>query len=72
MPISLKFGAKTYALFGVVLYQPPLISEDSGHYMGAVKLNNTWQVFDDYKSKPYNIKKTESVVVHYIFYILKI
>lgn len=70
--MSLEFGEKKFALFGVVLYQPPIISGDSGHYMGAVKLNNTWQVFDDHKTKPYNIKKTENVVIHNLFYILRI
>lgn len=70
--MSLVFGEKTYALFGVALHQPPMISGDTGHYVGAVKLNNTWQVFDDYKAKPYNIKKTEKVVIHYLFYILRI
>lgn len=71
LPIKLEFGIKVYALFGVILFHPPLIQDDSGHYVAAVKLNNTWQIFDDLKSKTYNIKKTEKVVVHFLFYILK-
>lgn len=71
LPIKLEFGTKVYALFGVILFHSPLIQGDSGHYVAAVKLNKTWQVFDDLKSKTYNIKKTEKVVVHFLFYILK-
>ncbi|KAJ6643074.1 hypothetical protein Bhyg_08030 [Pseudolycoriella hygida] len=46
LSVSLEFFEKTYALFGVALYQPPTISGDTGHYVAAVKLSNTWQLYE--------------------------
>ncbi|KAJ6643720.1 hypothetical protein Bhyg_08685 [Pseudolycoriella hygida] len=44
LSVSLEFFEKTYALFGVALYQPPTISGDTGHYVAAVKLSSNLSV----------------------------
>lgn len=55
---------------GVIIFQPPTVGK-IGHYIAAIKVNNLFIVYDDLRSKTYNLSANESVAIHVLFYVQK-
>lgn len=60
---------KSYVIASVILFAPSLADGGMGHYAAAVRLNDKWEVYDDYKNEPYIMSDKDSVVIHSLFYI---
>lgn len=56
-------------LFGLIMFKPPFLQRDIGHYTAAIRINNKWEVFDDMRSQSYSTSPNQSAVIHCIFYI---
>ncbi|KAJ6639209.1 hypothetical protein Bhyg_11951 [Pseudolycoriella hygida] len=69
VPLVLNVQNKNYVLFGIVIFNPPLLEEDIGHYIAAIRLNNRWECYDDLRTKPYPISGYTRAVIHCIFYV---
>lgn len=71
IPEVIKIGNENCILFGEILYIDPLIEGDNGHYVAAIKLNATWSIFDDKKSKSHYVAAKKIVFVHTLLYTKK-
>lgn len=71
IPEIIKIHKDNCSLFGAILYVDPLIEGDKGHYVAAIKVNSTWSIFDDKKSKPYFISSKKAFSVHTLLYTKK-
>lgn len=69
LKLRLILGDKIYLLFGLILFQPPQLKENIGHYVAAVKVGDEYVVFDDLRKKPYRLERNEDVNIHLLFYI---
>lgn len=71
IPITVSIDKQKYVAFGAIVFIPPFMENDIGHYVAVVKINNTWEVFDDTKEKSRTISSTKKIVVTNLFYIKK-
>lgn len=70
VPVTIKVTKGTYVLCGAILFKPPTSSVDIGHYVvAAVKINDTWEVFDDMQSKSKLFSRSKKVIIHNLLYI---
>lgn len=71
IPPRLAILKKTYALLGIIIFQPPATaSVDSyGHYVSAIKINNDFVIYDDLRNDMYNISANKVVGVDALFYV---
>lgn len=69
VPLVLNLFTLKYVLFGLVIFKPPLLECDTGHYTSAIRINNKWEMYDDLRSKPFTVPANENAVIHCIFYI---
>lgn len=69
IPEIIKISKDTCILFGAILYMDPLLEGDKGHYVASIKINATWSIFDDRKSKSYFFSSKKKVSVHTLLYI---
>lgn len=51
------------------MHLDPLIEGDRGHYVAAIKINATWNIFDDKKSKSHFASSKKEFYVHTVMYI---
>lgn len=51
------------------LYQYGVHDNDIGHYTVAIKLNEKWEIYDDYKTKPKEVSNQHSAIIHALFYV---
>lgn len=58
-------------MFGAILYIYPTLEGDSGHYISAIKINETWNIFDDMKTQPHFVSKNKIFVVNSLIYTEK-
>ena len=65
----MNIAGKKFVLFGAILFTPPLIPEDLGHYTAAIKLNQRWEVYDDIRNGTYEISNEETVYFSVLFYL---
>lgn len=71
IPEVIKLNNEDYVLFGGILYLDPLIEGDKGHYITAIKINATWNIFDDKKTKPYFVSSKKTFTVDTLLYTNK-
>lgn len=57
-----------FMLFGVIVFHPPLVGQ-VGHYVSAIKLHNTFVVYDDMASSTYNLSADVESTIHALFYV---
>lgn len=65
----IELNGDNFMLQGVIIFKPPIIDDDLGHYMCAVRINNNWELYDDMDSQPRLKKKRDKVCIHAVFYI---
>lgn len=66
---SIELDKKRYSLFGMILFQPPVVHGDLGHYVTAVNVKETYFVFDDLRSTLYRLETDAETVIHCLLYI---
>lgn len=69
VPLVINIMKRKYVLFGLILFRPPFMETDIGHYTSAIRLNNKWEMFDDSRPKSYTVPNNAKAVIHAIFYI---
>lgn len=69
VPLVINVSKNKYVLFGLIMFKPPFLECDIGHYTAAIRINNKWEVFDDMRSQSYCISSNTSAVIHCILYI---
>lgn len=67
IPVSLF--ENRYILVAAFLYHHGAYDDDIGHYTVAVKFNEKWEQYDDYKSKTSFIKSHQPMIIHALFYV---
>lgn len=67
IPISL-FNNQ-YQLVAAFLLEPGVSDEDTGHYKVAIKLNEKFEIYDNYKSKAQEVPSKHQAVVTGLFYV---
>lgn len=72
IPEIIKIQKADYVLFGVLLIIHPIVTNDDDHYVAAIKVNASWSVFDDKKSKPYFVSKKKKFSIHSLLYTKKL
>lgn len=70
IPAVLKLDERHYILQGAIVFVPPITIDDIGHYKCIIKINQSWESYDDKETKPDMLKKNTSVVLHSIFYVI--
>lgn len=61
-----------YILLAVFVHSPGVAMNDIGRYTTAIKLNDTFEIFDDLKPKSYVVSKNKkSMLIHALQYIKK-
>lgn len=68
IPTSIQLGGN-YALAASILFTPPVIPNDIGHYTAAIRFNSNWEVFDDLRNSTYTISDSTDICVHCLVYI---
>lgn len=69
IPETLTVRHLTYILAGAILFIAPNIEDDDGHYICAVKVNRTWEFYDDMdKRSPLSKPARELVSIHTLMY----
>lgn len=58
-------------LFGAILFIYPTLEGDSGRYVTAIKINESWSIFDDTKTQPYFVSQKKTFVVNALIYTEK-
>ncbi|KAJ6642712.1 NOF-FB transposable element, partial [Pseudolycoriella hygida] len=66
IPLTLQVGKKMYLLVAAILFKPPILD---GHYIGVVRINDTWEAYDDMDSKSRSFSRTRNVIIHNLLYI---
>lgn len=58
-----------FFLHAAFLYKHGAHDNDIGHYIVAIKLNEKWEMYDDYKQKAIEVSNKHSAVIHALFYV---
>lgn len=69
LPLSIDIANKKFILLGAILFSPPVIPSELGHYVTAIKLNDIWEVYDDLRKKTYELNKESHVCFNILLYI---
>lgn len=72
IPEIMKVQTYNWILFGAILYINSLVEDDEGHYVASIKVNATWSVFDDRKSKPIFVSQKKKNFIHMLLYTRKL
>lgn len=67
IPPMIHIENNLFHVRGAILCVPPLIDDDIEHYTCCVKINESWELYDNLQKKP-SIQKDKKVVLHCIFY----
>lgn len=67
--IPLVLFNNQYVLHAAFLYQYGAHDDDIGHYTVAIKLNEKWEIYDDYKKKAIEVSNQHSAIIHALFYV---
>lgn len=73
IPPVLNYFDKTYLLSAAAVFQPPLerkTGKETGHYFAAIKINESWQAYDDNREKPFSISSDLDVVIATVCYVM--
>lgn len=71
VPEVIKLLDKVFVIAGAILYCPPVVENDIGHNVCAIKINNQWETYDDKDSKsPKNISSKTNVVIQILMYVI--
>lgn len=71
IPEVIGIENEKFALFGAIIVIPPLLNDDDfdiRRFVSAVKLNQTWSLFDDMKTKPMFIASEKKFFIHCLLY----
>lgn len=56
VPEVIKLLDTVFVVAGAIFYFPPVVDDDIGHNVCAIKINNQWEIYNDKDSKsPKNI-----------------
>lgn len=58
-----------YVLHAAFLYKYGVHDSDIGHYTVAIKLNEKWEIYDDYATKPKEVSNQHESIIHALFYV---
>lgn len=71
IPETINISNNSFVIVGAIVFIPPIMETDIGHYIAAVKFNNQWQIYDDYDPKSPKIKSAKSnVLIHALVYVV--
>lgn len=65
---NIRLDDKNYTLQGAIVFVPPITADDIGHYKCIIRINQSWESYDDKETKPEMLKRNPSAVLHSIFY----
>lgn len=60
---------RTYVVSSAVLFSPPVVENEIGHYVCAVRFNKSWEVYDDLRNGTYSLRTIDKVHIHALHYI---
>lgn len=58
-----------YILVAAFLYYHGAYDNDIGHYKVAIKINEKWELFDDYEPKTKELSNNHRAVIHALMYV---
>lgn len=71
IPETIKISDIDFVIAGAIVFIPPIVDGDIGHYVCADKINNQWEIYDDLESKsPQNKSSNASVIIHALMYVI--
>lgn len=71
VPEAIKILDKDFIIAGAIVFIPPIMDGDIGHYVCAIKMNNQWVVYDDNDSKsPKNKSSAALILIHALMYVV--
>lgn len=71
IPEFIEISDKSFVLAGAIVFVPPLMVNDIGHYLCASKINNTWEFYDDMdRSSPRKKSSNSHVAIHSLMYVI--
>lgn len=68
IPDVIDLCDEKYVLFGGILHLEAIMEGDTRHYVTAVKINETWTIFDDRKKQPYYVSSKKNFPIHTLLY----
>lgn len=68
IPSTIEIMNRKYVISSAILYTPPALENGIGHYVCAVRFNNNWEVYDDYRNETFTIENSENVIIHALHY----
>lgn len=71
IPEIITISNKHFVIVGAIVFIPPIVDGDVGHYICADKVNNQWEIYDDLDSKsPKNKSSQANVIIHALMYVI--
>lgn len=71
IPELINVFDKNFVVAGAIIFIPPLIEGDIGHYICANKMNDQWVITDDNDSKtPRNVSSKSTYCIHTLMYVI--
>lgn len=70
IPQVINIFGENFVIAGAIIFIPPLIEGDIGHYVCANKINNQWEIIDDNDSKTPRVTSSKSsYCIHALMYV---
>lgn len=69
IPLIIALDDSSYLLAAVILFAPPRNVTALGHYNVAVRVNETFEIFDDLRPTTYTIDSCVEVCIHSLIYV---
>lgn len=71
VPDIINILDQKFAIAGAILHIPPIIDDDIGHHVCAVKINSSWETYDDKEKKnPKNKSNKALVAIDALMYVI--
>lgn len=69
IPLIIELDGSSYLLAAAILFAPPRNVTALGHYNAAVRVNETFEIFDDLRPTTYTIDSKTEVCIHSLIYV---
>lgn len=69
IPEAIQLDNQLFVFHAAIIFTPPIIDEDIGHYRCIAAKNKAFEIYDNKMTKPEFKKKCDIEYVHAVFYI---
>lgn len=71
IPEAINILNKDFVIVGAIVFIPPIMDGDIGHYVCVSKIKNQWEIYDDNDTKsPKNKSPRSNVLIDALMFVV--